>query len=536
MIRRAWLPLSIVALAAALRLWGIEQSLPFVNGRPDEREALARMAGFPSGDLNPHWFVYPNLFFWTIWLWDEAVLAVTRLWAPAADFATLLGSDLPRLILYGRILSALAGTATVALTYAVAARAAGRTAGAIAALVVATNVLHVRDTHAMKSESFLALGTLACVALLGRWSTSRTGRDAFVAGAAIGVTTAFKYTAILLLVPAWLLDLRARSGSLLRRAMPSGMLAGLCATALGTFLAASPFLVLDYPNVVAEGRLYARAVYESRPHAHGPAPSTILSAVEWLRTRAFGYHVAVSLRRGCGLVLTVLVPFAVVTALRRGTPVLWTAAAYVVVHYLAIGASPVMLARYLTPIVPLLAILVAWLVVDLLGRIHTPALRAAATLTATLLLVGEPARASVFYDRIAAETDTRVLATRWMEANLPPGAVVARLGSFIFPIADPDLPAGATAAALPWGDTNLDGYGVTHVVTHQHLLPFSQLVPQQWNAIAPRLRLLAEFSPYLGRPGGGFEREDAYYVPMWDGAAVVRPGPLVRVWAVEPAP
>ncbi|MGH7895458.1 MAG: hypothetical protein ACREQL_12375, partial [Candidatus Binatia bacterium] len=68
MSRRLAVPVAIVALAAGLRFWALDQGMPFLSARPDEREALARMAGFPQGDLNPHWFVYPNLFFWTVWI------------------------------------------------------------------------------------------------------------------------------------------------------------------------------------------------------------------------------------------------------------------------------------------------------------------------------------------------------------------------------------------------------------------------------------------------------------------------------------
>jgi hypothetical protein len=54
--------------------------------------------------------------------------------------------------------------------------------------------------------------------------------------------------------------------------------------------------------------------------------------------------------------------------------------------------------------------------------------------------------------------------------------------------------------------------------------------------LAPQLRLLATFSPWTDGPAGAFEREDAYYIPFYDFAGVVRPGPLVRIYAVAAAP
>jgi hypothetical protein len=167
-----------------------------------------------------------------------------------------------------------------------------------------------------------------------------------------------------------------------------------------------------------------------------------------------------------------------------------------------------------------------------------PALRTAVATALTLALLAEPVVNAAAANRLAAQTDTRVLATRWMASHLPTGAVVAQLGSAIIAIADPPLPPGVRRAPVPAGETRLERYGVTHVTTHEHhQLPFSRLDPAQMAALAGHLRLLAEFTPYRAGPAGWFEREDAYYVPFADFAGVVRPGPLVRIYAYEaPAP
>ncbi|MGH7894603.1 MAG: ArnT family glycosyltransferase, partial [Candidatus Binatia bacterium] len=469
-----------------------------------------------------------------VWIWDEALLALRRSWAPTPDFATLLATNMAWLIVYGRVLSALVGTVTVAVVYRLGRRHGGELIGALAALIVATNLLQVRDSHALKTETFHTLGTLLTMAALATWILTSRLRPALAAGVAIGLTTAFRYTAVVLIVPAWLADVHRRAGAGVRRFVPSGALLGIGAVAALVFFLGSPFLVLDYANVRREAALYGKVVYETREQDVRPAG--ILATVGWLvRTRSFGHHVTVSLRRGCGLAMALATPVAVIVGLRSADPLLWLAAAYAIVHYLVTGASPLQLSRYFTPLVPLLALLVAHTVAGATARLR-PRPRMVARLALTVLLVAEPLYGSIAYDRIASETDTRVLATQWMAEHLPRGARVARFGSFIFPLADPDLPPGVELADREWGDTDLDAHGVTHVVTHQHTLPFSQIVPQQWRVIAPRLRLLAEFSPYRNRAGGGFERLDAYYVPLWDFAAITRPGPLVRVWAVEPAP
>src|SRR6185369_5121213 len=107
------------------------------------------------------------------------------------------------------------------------------------------------------------------------------------------------------------------------------------------------------------------------------------------------------------------------------------------------------------------------------------------------------------------------------------------LGAAILPFGEPALPPGvgkATASA----PAQVLASNATYVVTHEHhVLPFSRIDPGQMAALRDHLELLAEFRPWLGAPAGGFEQEDAYYVPFWDFAGVERPGPDIRIWAVR---
>jgi 4-amino-4-deoxy-L-arabinose transferase-like glycosyltransferase len=533
---RLLLPFALVALAAALRFWGIDQGLPFPNARPDEREALAHTVGFPAGDLNPRWFVYPNLFFWVIWAWQELVLALRRLAVPTPSYAELLAHGLPALLFNGRLLSALVGTATVGLVYRVGQRVGGHTLGAIAALVTATNLLHVRDSHALKADVFLTFGAVVCLDLLARWVTEQTHRRAALAGLAIGLTTALKYPGILLLGTAYHADVLASRASGARRLLPSRGFILLAVIALGTFIGGSPYLLLDYEHARPSAVISVQAVYAPRPDRRAPPnPGLVERVRRSIAARSFGYHLGVSLRHGCGLALVLLAPVAVLAGWARPRhPFFPLCVSFAVLYFLAVGVSPVRQSRYMTPLVPLLAFLVADLLLRVSARVVSPRLRSALVAGLTLAIVAEPALSSVRYDRIIARTDTRVLATRWMTDHFPPGAVVAELGTLVFPIADPELPPSAVKARLALGETDLARHHVTHVVTHEHQLPFSALIPSQMRALQPHLRLLAEFSPYTSGPAGSYEREDAYYVPLYDFAGVERGGPLVRIYAYEP--
>src|SRR5262249_24078400 len=144
--------------------------------------------------------------------------------------------------------------------------------------------LLVRDSHALKPDVPLAAGVLASLWLMARWVEAPTARRAVVAGVAIGVATAFKYNAILLLVPILLADRLADDARLVPR--PTAWLLG--ATGVATFLALCPHLVLDFPRTYETYFIAKWNVYVTRP---GSLPAPDAGALEraWLfvRTRAF---------------------------------------------------------------------------------------------------------------------------------------------------------------------------------------------------------------------------------------------------------
>jgi hypothetical protein len=171
-----------------------------------------------------------------------------------------------------------------------------------------------------------------------------------------------------------------------------------------------------------------------------------------------------------------------------------------------IGASPVQLARYFTPLTPILALVIAHLVVGLPVLPTRGVPRAAALAVVTLALVAEPVWSTVQADRIAAEPDTRVLATTWMTAHMPHDGKVLALGSAVAPI-DPDVPPGVWREMTADPDRPLAAQGIRYVVAHEHhQLPFSWIDPSVMATLAPQLGLLATFSPYADGPAGAFER------------------------------
>src|SRR5204863_5468286 len=107
-----------VLVGLALRLFGLRYGLPAVYN-PDEVAIMSRALAFAKGDLNPHNFLYPSLYFYVLFAWEglTAALAVAaRSVESFGAFQREFFLDPTRVFVAGRLLTALLGTATVAAT------------------------------------------------------------------------------------------------------------------------------------------------------------------------------------------------------------------------------------------------------------------------------------------------------------------------------------------------------------------------------------------------------------------------------------
>jgi hypothetical protein len=514
--------LAILLLAAALRFWAIDSGLPHPLTRPDEEVVIAQTKAPASGNYDVQWAIYPSAYIYLTWLWGAAGLRAGRLLGvfPPASYLTTLTDDPARIILVDRVLSAAAGTATVALVMAVARRAFGPRAGLAAGLLLATSFLHARDSHAVKPDVLFGFGVVASLWAIVPLARRATLGRAAVAGGAVGLTLATKYPAVLLCAPAYVAAVMGSRARGWRRIVPlSAIVVGLVAA--GVFLATSPFLVLNSQSRQNILYLLHTLLPQNVPGVITAAPPTR----RWWE--GFTYHALFSLRWGAGLLQTLLLPVAIAWGLWRRRPIPLLAALFALVYYGVLGTSTVNLARYMTPLLPVLALLEAGLLAVATRRIG----RRAVFAVALALLVAEPLARAVAFDRIAARTDTRVEATRWMAEHLPADANVEVIGTQIWVYGRPQMPPGMTARQLKPDLETLRQAGIRWVLTHDHPLPFSRVPPEVMAALAPHLRLLAEFDPFTAaRDEAVFEPADAYYIPFHGFAGVRRPGPLIRIY------
>jgi 4-amino-4-deoxy-L-arabinose transferase-like glycosyltransferase len=202
---------AILALAAALRLVGIEYGLPFGGLlNPDEQNIVPRAWAMVHGaGPDPHWFDYPTLLLY--------VLAPFQAWQDDPSYLT------------ARLIVVAFGVAAVAAAWWLGRAAYGHTAGLVAAAAVAVETIGVAYSHMAVTDVPMTALIAASLAL------AVTGRLE-LAGLAAGLAASAKYPAVFLVVP-----LVVAGWGRWRR------LAYSLAAAVAAFLATSPY-VLVHPH------------------------------------------------------------------------------------------------------------------------------------------------------------------------------------------------------------------------------------------------------------------------------------------------
>ena len=402
------LVLGVLAAALTLRIWALSAGVPYAVGSDEPAIVGRALRILNSGSWNTHAFDYPTL---VIYL--HALVAILRyLWGAAhGAWNSLADLDVAAVYTSGRLVTALIGTATVWLTYRIGRDLDSPRLGLVAAAQLAVLPLHVRESHFVLTDV-----PVAALMALTLWLALRATRVRSIssyawAGVAAGLAAGAKYNGAVALVAvalAWLLYERSASD---RARKACAALGGMAAA----YLVTSPYTILDLPGFLnGFGGQLARF---SRERNLGDPPWLLYlkhlsnAGRLWLPLAGLGMAI-VLIRRSVRLQWMILVGLAL-------------AYAYV------LATHTLVFARYATPLLPLICLLVAVPVIEiarLCGRVdkwHRWRPELGVLLLGTLLLTVGPALQSVQWIGMLQRQETRQVAASWMVANLPRHASVA---------------------------------------------------------------------------------------------------------------
>jgi hypothetical protein len=407
----------VAAIGLTLRLVGLRYGLPAVYN-PDEVAIVSRALAFAKGDPNPHNFLYPTLYFYVLFAWVGLAAVwstITGAVASFGDFQRQFFVDPTRVYVAARLLSALAGTATIVATWALARRIGGELAGIAAALFVAVAPLHVRDSHYVKHDvPVTLLIVLAYLAYDRLWrELPPEGRQTPLIAAAVLTGAAFSthYYTIFLAIPlAWSAARGARTPADVAKRV-----AIAAAVSAAVFFLLSPFILVEPATAWRDIRANRAIVVDRAVGSLGIA-ATAGRYADMLWHDTAGWPVVILALSGLA-----------VLAWRQPARAAWLLA--FPLPFLLFIATTFPATRYLIPLVPFLAIFAALAIAAIaegffrLKAEATNSNRVAAAVIAVAAAV-LPVRDSVRADRFFRETDTRTLAADYIRQHVPAGSTI----------------------------------------------------------------------------------------------------------------
>ena len=476
MVRRVspTLPLlGILLLALALRGWGLGWGLPsathYFSYHPDESIVLgaAMRLNVFRGHMLPHFYRYGSLQLYLIYFANTLAFLFGSNTLLITDFATQ-HTAWAHQYLVGRGLTVAMGVGTVAVTYALGQRLWGRRAGLLAALILAITPLHAQHSHWLTVDvpaTFWGILSLYWSVRLAL-GEPKPLRAALLAGIFAGLAAATKYNLALTLLPlalSVLFPFPSREGT--GRLRPGLGLLGAGTAALA-FLLACPGFFLDSHTFAHDFQAEADHV-RFHPEA------------EFVNTgTGFVYHVTRNLDAGLGLPLLLLSLASVVYAVYRRERGDGLLASFALPYYVLIGLVAVRYARYVIPLLPILALWTGRLLADL-SRLPHPVWRRAGLGMGAAVLAFTLADAAWLVQAMA-EPDPRDQALAWLNAHAPAPT----------PIGFATLPWFDTPPVSPWFCAPLPGTwvrqeparGDRRIVYPYRIAPDGSIIRDDWDA------------------------------------------------------
>ena len=473
--QRALLILSVITLiGAALRFYNLGWAAPFYHFQIDEHSVMgpadAMRRSMREAVMFPKFFMYsPSLMYMV-----NAVRSVYQAVAHPLNLANV--HDQTVYMVIGRGISAMFGTFTIPVTYAVATRISGRRAGLFAAALLTAAVLHLRDSHFATTDIsvtfFCALTLLLALRLAERASWAML----IACGVSVGCALATKYSGAFVLAIVGLAYFMAPGRPSTVNPIAKWItwaLRGLTPilAAAVTFLILNP-LPLLYPDK-----------FKSDLKDWVVDPLTGATTYLWLAqfrdvTHPRLYWFTNLMWWSFGPALEIAGLAGIIWLLWKRSKPAALAAVFPILYFLAAGGTIAPFIRYMLPIAPALAIGAGVMLSDGLAR---PKWRALA-LIASVLAIGSTSLYAAAYMNVFRQPDSRLSASAWIEKNIPEGSHVLvepaqnmpPMGSYFhFPDFDRDY-------LLRRNETRTDRYQLSTLDVYNRL--FEQ---RMWNGSRP---------------------------------------------------
>lgn len=393
---------AILLFAAAARLTNIEWDQKHFF-HPDERAVVSAVQrlSFSPFRWNPDFFAYGSL-----------PIYIARVVSGVASWVDPMAASYDGIIVNGRRQSAVFGVLTVFLLFLLGRRLFDEKVGLVAALLLAACALHIQNSRFLAVDITLTFAVLFSMLQFLRVSDDGKLRSFLVAGAAIGLAAACKFSAMPLFLP---LGIAALHRLIVERRFfaVTGKLAAAVVAAFVAFALAEPYALLDFD------RFYHDIVEQSGMVRNA---GQFAYTTQYMHTPKYIYDLTQMAVWGMGPALGLATIWAtllrVTSAWRNRSASDWILLSWVIPFFLITGWFEVKFPRYLLPIYPLLILWAAeWIVRryrqgGILGRTLAP-----------VVIVGTLATAAAFLSTYTQD-HTVVRASHWVYKHIPAGSKI----------------------------------------------------------------------------------------------------------------
>lgn len=399
-----YLLFALLALAAVLCFWGINFGLPQAV-HADEQAFIKRALRFSTGDLNPHFFVYPTLYMYILFaaygFYYVVNFALGNFAAPS-DFAAAYIRDPSHIYLIGRGIGALCAVLSVYVAYLIGERLYGKKTALLGGLIFALNARFIEWSHYAKSDTAMLLALMLFFLSCLKIREPGGEKHYILSGLFMGLAAAFKYNALMLYPVAIVAHFLPLSKPSTRR---NRLLALSAAFVAVGFTVGMPYWILDFGT-------FSRQVAQLVGFLSGDTEfGRDLSALAYLKLLVYWGGNKPFL--GLMVIAGVLAVF-----LRREKSDIPPAAGAFIV-FAGCSMQRIAQGQYLLPALPLFALLAARSVFAAVEKMKSNRLARYAFTAAISAALLHSAAVAAMDDYALSQKDIRVLAAEWIEGNIP---------------------------------------------------------------------------------------------------------------------
>lgn len=414
--------LIILIIGGFIRFWGIDFGLPYLY-HPDEFALISPAINIlQTADFNPHRFDYGSLYIYL----QTIVLGLYFIYGRSRGIFTSIHDiplhefprdvyifNYPGVYIAGRALTAIFGILTIILVYRIGCRMMNRWLGLIAALFLAFLPLHVINSHFITTDIPVTFFMTASLLFAFRIMKQGTWHNYIFAGLFAGLATSTKYPGGMIILAMIMAHfLRQKQGFEITKLFVGGV------TAIIVFFFTTPFALLDMQEWL-HWLTYVRNVYNP------PGDMLEGASVVWYLTYLLQYPIVFIT---VPAVMGIFWPYGYRRQFKEHTE--WILIVFVVAFFTIISLQKIRHPRALIPLLPSLALLAGWFVVNISATFQKwdwlkQRTRGQLAISIALLLVAASFTASIGHALRFTQKSARSLTREWVMENLQSGSKIA---------------------------------------------------------------------------------------------------------------